>query len=57
MDQITEEDDINLFGVDDDEFEVHYDKKQGLYTPYDDKRDGNENDYQNMENAIAKPRR
>ena len=52
---MTEEDDINLFGVDDDSFEVHYDKKQGLYTPYDDKRDDNENYYQNMENAVIEP--
>ena len=57
MNQIIEEDDINLFGVDDDDFKVHYDKKQGLYTPYDDKRDDNENYYQNMENAITEPRR
>ena len=41
--KITEEDDINLFGVDDNSFEVHYDKKQGLYTPYDDKRDDDKN--------------
>ena len=34
---------MNLFGVDDDDFEVHYDRKQGLYTPYDDKRDDNQN--------------
>ena len=26
-------------GVDDDDFEVYYDRKQGLYTPYDDKRE------------------
>ena len=33
----TEEYDINMLGVDSDDFEVHYDRKQGLYTPYDDK--------------------
>ena len=52
-DEITEEDDINLFGVDDDDFEVHYDRKKGLYTPYIDKRDDNENCCQDMENAIT----
>ena len=31
-----EEDDINMLGVDNDDFEVHYTIKQGLYTPYDD---------------------
>ena len=51
-DEITEEDDINMLGVDDDDFEIHYDRKQGLYTPYDDKRDDNENCCQNMENVI-----
>ena len=56
-DQITEEDDINLFGVDDDDFEVHDDEKQGLYTPCDDKRDDNQNYYQNMENAVIEPLR
>ena len=48
----TEEDDINMLGVDNDDFEVHYNRKQGLYTPYDDKRDDNEYYYQNMENVI-----
>ena len=32
MDEITKEDDINMFGVEDDDFEIHYDRKQGLYT-------------------------
>ena len=36
-DKITGEEDINMFEVEHDDFEVHYDKKQGLYTPYDDK--------------------
>ena len=44
-DEITEDNDINLFGVDDDSFEVHYDRKQGLYTPYDDKGDEYESYY------------
>ena len=46
------EDDINMLGVDNDDFEVHYTKKQGLYTPYDDKRAEDESYYQEMENVI-----
>ena len=57
MDEIPEEDDINMFGVEDDDLEVHYDRKQGLYTPYDDKRDDNENYYQDMENVIIESQR
>ena len=41
-----------MFGVDNDDFEVHYDRKQGLYAPYDDKRDEDESYYQDMENVI-----
>ena len=52
IDEITEEDDINMLGVDNDDFEIHYDRKQGLYTPYDDRRDNDENYYQDMENVI-----
>ena len=33
-DEILEEEDINLFGVQDDDFEAHYNIKQGIYTPY-----------------------
>ena len=51
-DEITKDDDINMLGVDNDDFEVHYDRKQGLYTPYDDKRDDDKNYYQDMENVI-----
>ena len=50
-DQI-EEDDINMLGVDNDNFEVHYNRKQGLYTPYDDKRVEDEYYYQELENLI-----
>ena len=46
-----------MFGEEDDDLEVHYDRKQGLYTPYDDKRNGNENDYQDMENVVIEPQR
>ena len=56
-DEITEEDDINMPGVDNDDFEIHYDRKQGLYTPYDDKRDDNENYYQDMENFIIESKK
>ena len=45
IDEPTEEDDINMLGVDNDDFEVHYDRKQGLYTPYVDKRDEDESYY------------
>ena len=41
-----------MLGVDNDDFEVQYDRKQGLYTPYDDKRDNDESYYQDMENVI-----
>ena len=41
----TEDDDMNILGADNDEFEVHYDRKQGLYTPYDDKRYDDESYY------------
>ena len=47
-----EEDDINMLGVDNDDFEVHYIRKQGIYTPYDDKRAEDESYYQEMENVI-----
>ena len=30
IDEPTEEDDINMLGVDNDDFEIHYDRKQGL---------------------------
>ena len=56
-DEITEEDDVNMFGVEYDDFEIHYDKKQGLYTPYDDRRDDDENYYQDMENVIIESQR
>ena len=46
-----------MLGVDNDDFEIHYDKKQGLYTPYDDKRDDDESYYQDMENAIIEPQK
>ena len=46
------EDDTNMMGVDNDDFEVHYGRKQGLYTPYDDKRDEDESYYQDPENVI-----
>ena len=36
-DEIAEDNNINMLEVDNDDFEIHYDKKQGLYTPYDDK--------------------
>ena len=41
-----------MLGVDNDDFEVHYNRKQGLYTPYDDKRPEDEYYYQEMENVI-----
>ena len=41
-----------MLGVDNDDFEVHYNRKQGLYTPYDDKRAEDEFYYQEMENVI-----
>ena len=41
-----------MLGVDNDDFEIHYDRKQGLYTPYDDRRDDDERYYQDMENVI-----
>ena len=47
-----EEDDINMLGVDNDNFDVHYNRKQGLYTPYDDKREEDEYYYQELENVI-----
>ena len=34
-----------MLGVDNDDFEVHYDRKHGLYTPYDDKRNDDESYY------------
>ena len=46
-----------MLGVDNDDFEVHYDRKQGLYTPYDDKRDDDESYYQDMENVIIEPQK
>ena len=55
--EIIEEDDINMLGVDNDDFEVHYDRKQGLYRPYDDKRDDDESYYQDMENVIIESQR
>ena len=56
MEEIMKGDDINMFGVEDDDFEIHY-KKQGLYTPYDEKRDNDANDYQYMENFIIESQR
>ena len=47
-----EEDDTNMLGVDNDDFEVHYNRKQGLYTPYDDRRQEDEYYYQELENVI-----
>ena len=41
-----------MLGVDNDDFEVHYNRKQGLYTPYDDERVEDEYYYQEMENVI-----
>ena len=41
-----------MLGVDNDDFEVHYNRKQGLYRPYDDKRLEDEYYYQEMENVI-----
>ena len=41
-----------MLGVDNDDFEVYYNRKQGLYTPYDDKRGEDEFYYQEMENVI-----
>ena len=41
-----------MLGVDNDDFEVHYNRKQGLYTPYDDKRVEDEIYYQELENVI-----
>ena len=41
-----------MLGVDNDGFQIHYEKKQGLYTPYDDKRDDDRHRYQDMENVI-----
>ena len=55
--EIIEEDDINMMWVDNDDFEIHYNRKQGLYTPYDDKRDDDENYYQDMENVIIEPQK
>ena len=55
--EIIEEDDINMLAVDNDDFEIHYDRKKGLYTPYDDRRDDDENYYQDMENVIIEPQR
>ena len=46
-----------MLGVDNDDFEIHYDRKQGLYTPYDDKRDEDESYYQEMENFIIESQR
>ena len=56
-DEKTEEDGINMLGVDNDDFEIHYDRKQGLYTPYDDKRNEDESYYQDMENDIIESQR
>ena len=53
----SKEDDINMLRVDNDDFEIHYDRKQGLYTPYDDKRDDDEIYYQDMENVIIESQR
>ena len=41
-----------MLGVDNDDFEVHYTRNQGLYTPYDYKREEDEYYYQEMENVI-----
>ena len=46
-----------MLGVDNEDFEIHYDRKQGLYTPYDEKRDDDENYYQDMENVIIESQR
>ena len=51
-DEITDEDDINMLGVDNDDFKIHYDRKQVLYTPYDDNRDDDESHFQEMKNVI-----
>ena len=55
--EIAEEDDINMMGIDNDECEIHYDRKQGLYTPYDDRRGDDENYCQDMENVIIESQR
>ena len=47
-----EEDDINMLGIDNDDFEAHYNRNQGLYIPYDDKRPEDEYYYQEIENVI-----
>ena len=41
-----------MLGVGSDHFDVHINKKQGLYTPYDDKRAEDEYYYQELENVI-----
>ena len=41
-----------MLGVDNDDFEIHYDRKQGLHTPYDDNADDDESYFQDMENVI-----
>ena len=41
-----------MLGVENDTFDVHYNIKQGIYTPYDDKRAEDESYYQDMENVI-----
>ena len=46
-----------MLGVDNDDFEIRYYREQGLYTPYDDKRDDYENCYQDMENVIIESQR
>ena len=43
-----EEDDMNMLGVDNDDFEIHFDKEQGFHTPYDDNKDANASYFQYM---------
>ena len=57
IDEQAEDEDINMLGVDNDDFEVHYDSKQGLYTPYYDKGYDDESYYQDMENVIIEPQK
>ena len=41
-----------MLGVGSDHFDVPINRKQGLYTPYDDERTEDERYYQELENVI-----
>ena len=47
-----EDDNINMLGVSNEDFDFPHERKQGLYTPYDDRRTKTDYYEQYSENAI-----